>query len=615
MKRKILIYTDSRGQHIPYGADPFDLYAMRLSKRADIEADVVLCPMKWTTTVDFLDFIKERKPSQYDAVILHTGIVDWSPRPQASAWNDLYDNQNPAHLGNVLLNTREFSKKVINNKKASFDAIFGEEEMLWHLQSDFGVEYEGQPTINMYGQGMAEKSLLPRLAEIDNLIFINSNRFVPGWEGDYTRGRPANIALTERYSELFRDVLGPNKVIDLLQWDEADIKCFTCDNIHLTREGSDHVYDMICDRLEALSAPRSEHVALSAPRIEHDATPAPSFEHRGSKPGQTSHVDGLISVVVPVFNVQNFLRECLDTLVDQTDDFYEVVIVDDGSTDGSPSIIKEYVHKHPHFRSVRQENDGLGGARNTGVTIAAGEFVTFVDSDDYVSHDYVATLRQAQASGCHDVVSGGFNRVSEHGSVLPSRTINTQIVPEGLRLKPYQMLLGAFTPSVAWARLFRRSLFGDHDLLFPSKMPHEDLFFTYKSLFFAASSASVDKTIYYYRQRGSSLSKSATVSHADAAMLEWCDTTRFLNDISASEFDRDLAARRTLIFLEGISRRISASTNEVQQYFNEKVLHRLDDVESLMAKFESCSLNHTYSCNALRNFVLPLKEGPAPHVA
>lgn len=589
MKRKILIYTDSRGQLTPHGVDPFDLYSILLSNRSDIEAEVVLCPMKWTTTVDFLDFMNGRKPADYDAVVLHAGIVDWSPRPQSSAWNDLYENQKLAHQGNVLLNTRDFSKKVVNNKKASFDSIFGEDEMRRHLQSDFGVDYEGQPTINMYGLEMAETSLLPRLAAIDNLVFVNSNRFVPGWEGNYTRGRPANIAVTERYSELFRDVLGPDKVIDLLQWSEADTRRFTCDNIHLTKQGSDRVYDMICARLEALSGPGSGHGKI--------------------KSGQTPQADGLISVVVPVYNVQDYLSECLDSLVNQTDDHYEVVIVDDGSTDGGPSIIKEYVNRHPHFRSVQQENDGLGGARNTGVVVAAGEFVTFVDSDDYVSSDYVAVLRKAQANGGHDVVSGTFDRVSEDGRLLPSKTIHTQIAPKGLRLQPYQVLLGAFAPSVAWARLFRRSLFCDYGLRFPSKMPHEDLFFTYKSLFLAASSSNVDKTIYYYRQREASLSKSVSVAHADAAMLEWIDTTRFLNDVLASEFDRDLAARRTLIFLEGMARRISRSTTDVQKYFNEKILHRLTDVELLVARFESSSLKHTYSCRGLQDFVRSLKKG------
>jgi|GEM_PF-1861112 len=246
--KKLLIYTDSRGQHTPRGQN-YDVFAVRLAKRGDIEANLLLCPMKWTTTVDFLDYISRVPPNTYDYIILQTGIVDWSPRPQPSAINDLYDNKTPINLGNDQLNTRDYSKKVINNKKHLFDDIFTEKEMLAHLSKDLGVEFEGHPTINMYSLEMAEKYLLPRLQAIDNLLYINSNRFVPGWKGDHARGRPANIGITENYSALFRDALGPEKVIDLLGWNHEDIQRYTCDNIHLTEAGSDLVYEEICRRL------------------------------------------------------------------------------------------------------------------------------------------------------------------------------------------------------------------------------------------------------------------------------------------------------------------------------------------------------------------------------
>lgn len=195
---RVLIYTDSRGQHTPRGAEAHAVFGERLAQRTDIETELVLCPMKWTTTIDFLDYLAKRPPNAFDAIVLNTGIVDWSPRPQPSAINDLYDNKTPANLDNERLNTREYAKKVVNWKKPSFDGIFTESQMRAHLARDFGVAFEGQPTINMYGLEMAENALLPRLAQLDNLIFINSNRFVPGWKGDHARGRPENIAYTEK---------------------------------------------------------------------------------------------------------------------------------------------------------------------------------------------------------------------------------------------------------------------------------------------------------------------------------------------------------------------------------------------------------------------------------
>lgn len=246
-KKKILIYTDSRGQHTPRNQPVHPVFAERLARREDVDATVVLCPMKWTTTMDFLDFFDRHGAADYDKIIVQLGIVDWSPRHQGSAITELYDNQSPNNIGNDALNTREYARKVVNNKKASFDAVFGAEAMQAHLSTPLGVEFEGQPTVNMYSLAMAREHLLPRLVALDKLIFITTNRFVPGWQGDYTRGRPANIAISESYAEAVRDALGPDRIVDLLKWSDAEIMQYTCDNIHLTKRGSDYVYDELCD--------------------------------------------------------------------------------------------------------------------------------------------------------------------------------------------------------------------------------------------------------------------------------------------------------------------------------------------------------------------------------
>lgn len=249
MKKRVLVYTDSRGQHTPAGAPVHDVFAKRLAALPGLEVDYVLCPMKWTTTLDFLEFIEERGWRNYDHVILYTGIVDWSPRPLTSAVGQLYDNSDTQNVGDIDFDTRDYSRKVVNNKKALFDSVFGAGAVSAHLSSPFEVEYEGQQTVNLYSFAMAEEGLIPRLQEIENLIFINSNRFVPGWEGDFKRGRPQNMALTEEYSRLFRDRLGA-RVVDLLEWSDDEVKLYTCDNLHLTKAGSDWIFDRLIERIE-----------------------------------------------------------------------------------------------------------------------------------------------------------------------------------------------------------------------------------------------------------------------------------------------------------------------------------------------------------------------------
>ncbi|EAR21652.1 hypothetical protein NB231_02758 [Nitrococcus mobilis Nb-231] len=252
-RKKILLFTDSRGQHKPTGQDHL-IFGERLQQDARLDVDMFLCPMKWTTTLDFLEMFDAEKLKSYDAIILWTGIVDWSPRPVSSAVNDLYDNRKISNLDGVGLNTRDYSKKVVNNKKRIFDSVFGAERMRAHFAALFETVYAGEKTCNMYDLEMAH-DLLSRLFRIPNLIYINANRFVPGWEGDFKKGRPENISLTHAYSDLFTDALsGVAKVIDLRKWSKDEVKAYTCDNIHVTRAGSDYIYEEIMRALDMQAA-------------------------------------------------------------------------------------------------------------------------------------------------------------------------------------------------------------------------------------------------------------------------------------------------------------------------------------------------------------------------
>lgn len=218
-KLKILLYTDSRGDNIPGHLD-YEHYGVLLEKKYNVEK--YLCPEKWTTTLDFLSLLKERNPENYDLIILHTGIVDHSPRHQQIAINSIY-----------------------KDKKIIFDEIFTEEAIQKHLNSDFGIEYEGDKTINLYSLSMAEKYLIPELKKFKNLLWISSNKIVPNWNGNYWKDRPQNINIIEKYSNLFLTELGKRNVIDLMVWNNDDIKKYTFDNMHPTKVGSDYIYERI----------------------------------------------------------------------------------------------------------------------------------------------------------------------------------------------------------------------------------------------------------------------------------------------------------------------------------------------------------------------------------
>src|SRR5213593_356755 len=120
---------------------------------------------------------------------------------------------------------------------------------------------------------------------------------------------------------------------------------------------------------------------------------------------------GRVSIVVPVYQVEDYLDECLDSIAQQTFSDLEVVMVDDGSTDGSSAIAAARAEKDDRFRVVRQDNGGLGSARNTGAANSSGEFLMFVDSDDVITPDAIAQLLGALDESGSDFATGNVWRI------------------------------------------------------------------------------------------------------------------------------------------------------------------------------------------------------------
>ncbi|MCQ2548472.1 MAG: glycosyltransferase [Lachnospiraceae bacterium] len=125
----------------------------------------------------------------------------------------------------------------------------------------------------------------------------------------------------------------------------------------------------------------------------------------------------LVTIVVPVYNVEKYLKKCVDSLVNQTYKNIEIVLVDDGSTDSSGMICDEYALIDPRVKVVHKTNAGLGYARNTGLDNASGDYVTFIDSDDIAEPDLVKLLLDAIECNDADTCIGGFKRVSENGNI------------------------------------------------------------------------------------------------------------------------------------------------------------------------------------------------------
>jgi CDP-glycerol glycerophosphotransferase len=208
-----------------------------------------------------------------------------------------------------------------------------------------------------------------------------------------------------------------------------------------------------------------------------------------------------ISVVVPVYNVERYLAECLRSLRAQTVRDYEVVMVEDGSTDGSAAIAEEFAERDPRFRLVVQENGGLGHARNTGVRHAGGELLAFVDSDDVVTPDAYERLADSLDTSGSDFASGNVLRLDEDG-----RTKQAAFLAQTFARTRTKTHVRHFAPLLAdrtaWNKLWRREFWDANALRFPEGVRYEDTPVTLPAHVMARSVDVIAEPVYHWRIRG-----------------------------------------------------------------------------------------------------------------
>lgn len=204
-----------------------------------------------------------------------------------------------------------------------------------------------------------------------------------------------------------------------------------------------------------------------------------------------------VSVIVPVYNVARLLPGCLDSLLQQSFGDFEVVAVDDGSTDGSTTILSEYEREHPDLiRMLRKPNGGLGDARNFGIDRARGEYLAFVDSDDTVAPEFLERMYHAARTQDADLVVCGIRNFSDDGA-LDAYIPEPEMDVFGHSLAEEPRLLYRVDAS-ACNKLFARELFGD--ARFPVGTAFEDLPTVYGILRYARRVAKVDAPLYNYRR-------------------------------------------------------------------------------------------------------------------
>ena len=207
----------------------------------------------------------------------------------------------------------------------------------------------------------------------------------------------------------------------------------------------------------------------------------------------------VVSVVVPVYNVAPYLKRCIDSILNQTEQDLELILVDDGSTDGSGEICDEYADD-PKVTVIHKKNGGLSDARNTGIREARGEYILFVDSDDYVDADILEKLLAGTKDGV-DVVIGGYRKIYDDYMILFQCD---GIIPDRV-YSPEEYFKYARIDVVVCGNLFRRKYLIDNGIFFRVGFRHEDNEIFVRLYLQAAGIVGVKGTFYNYVVRENSL--------------------------------------------------------------------------------------------------------------
>lgn len=210
-----------------------------------------------------------------------------------------------------------------------------------------------------------------------------------------------------------------------------------------------------------------------------------------------------ISIIVPVYNVEKYIDKCLKSLVNQTLKDIEIIVVNDGSPDNSQKIIDKYERKYSNVKSYIKKNGGISSARNYGLKYAKGEYIAFVDSDDYVDVTMFEKLYNKAKKDSYDIVECNLHMVDDNGNLIKDvyHTLPNDINTEE-ELKKY--MINMYTS--VWNKIYKKNLF-DNKIRFKKGVWFEDVEFLYRLIPFVKSIGFVNENLYYYVQREGSITK------------------------------------------------------------------------------------------------------------
>ena len=247
-----------------------------------------------------------------------------------------------------------------------------------------------------------------------------------------------------------------------------------------------------------------------------------------------------VSIIVPIYKVEDYIRECIDSILAQTYPDFELILVDDGSPDICGRICDDYAKGDNRIKVVHKVNGGLTSARNAGLEVAKGDWIMHVDGDDWIEPDMIKSLIEAaQATGA-DLVFGDFTKYGPYAGYYKLPTWSSD------KIKSMSNYL-AYTMTTIWGSIAKRSLYADHSLKSPEGISYcEDFHLIVRLCHFAKKVVNVHRPFYHYRYRPTSIM--SNMNRKTEADEQWAyqDTIRFFKEQGVYEDYRKVMSWRVL---------------------------------------------------------------------
>lgn len=223
------------------------------------------------------------------------------------------------------------------------------------------------------------------------------------------------------------------------------------------------------------------------------------------RPGQINIISTMykISIIIPVFNVEQYLRQCLKSIISQTYDNLQIILINDGATDSSPQICNEYAASDSRIIVIHKTNGGLSDARNAGLKVASGDIISFVDSDDLLSQNFYSRMIQALSGSNADIVECNYIKFQEEAELAEIESRFGQPAKLFDTGSALISLMNEELKQVVWNKIYKADVLSN--LEFPVNKINEDEYWTYKVFGNAGKILKIPDTLYFYRQQEGSI--------------------------------------------------------------------------------------------------------------